>query len=247
MPKRNKNDIPILKHNVNEKSFSPSKPIKFEPKNENQRLAWEAIDNNPITFLNGSAGTGKTFIAVTKALSLIEKGSHKKIILISPATVPEEEELGFLSGDMKQKISPLILPMTTLIENIIGKERMEGMMEDDMLIGYSLAHIRGLNYYNDTIVLIDEYQCAKAKTLRMLMSRIWDKTKLIIMGDVNQISLTDSFDSAAHSIDRYRNKEQIAFIDFKKSDIVRSNICKIVDSCWDDEENEEKIYTTNKY
>src|SRR5574343_2031752 len=98
------------------------------------------LDDNAITFLIGNAGTGKSFIAINKALSLLESGSHKKIVLLRPTSISEDEKIGYLSGDMQEKISPLIMPMTSIMNRLLGKVRTQQMIENEVVQGYSLGH-----------------------------------------------------------------------------------------------------------
>lgn len=230
--------VEYLEYMPNEKDFETNVTVEpFKPRNRNQAIAYEGIRNNYVSFLISNVGVGKTFLAIHYAIDQLLSKNVKQIIITRPATIDEDEQLGYLKGDMQEKISPLILPMRAEIEKLIGKEKTKKLMEEEKILGYSLAHLKGMNCDN-SIILLDEAQNAKHKMLKTFLTRIHDDSKAIVMGDRKQIDLKNPHDSCLWNIDRFRNKKGIHITEFTKDDIIRGKITKIIDSCYEDDEFE---------
>lgn len=240
---RTKKEITELKYEVEEKDFYKNK-IEFKPRNERQLLCWNVIDENIITFIIGSVGSGKTRIATTKALSLLETKKYKQIILLRSATIMAKEQIGFLKGDLSEKIQPLLLPMKASFEKVITKNQYEQMILEGKIFPYCLAYLEGLSF-EKSVIILDEFQNLDIETLKMVMTRIDDSCKLLICGDKNQIKLEDETDSCIWTIGRFYKKPYIQIFEFTEKDIVRGKITKVVNSCFEVEEN--KTYITEKY
>jgi len=211
--------------------------INFYAKNLKQQELFENLHNKTVNFVIGEVGTGKTTVPIIYALQMLKQKKYKKVMLFRPASVDEDENLGFLKGDMQEKIAPLILPLKSAIEKFATRHVYESLVKANYIEGYSLAHVRGMEYSN-TIVILDEFQNTKPKLLRMLLTRINDTSKVIIIGDGNQIDLQNKLDSAFHDVNRFRNKNKIGFTIFDKKDIVRGEITKVIESCYPEEESE---------
>lgn len=244
-PKQNNESIGKLKHDVEEKDFKRVE-IKFEPKNEKQAEAWNGIDDNVITFLIGSVGSGKTRIATTKALSLFETGKYNQIVLLRSASVSKSQQLGFLKGTLDEKIQPLLLPMKASFEKVITKNQYEKMVSDGKIFPYALAYLEGLSF-EKSIVILDECQNVDLDTLKMVMTRISDNCKLLICGDRNQIKLDNPEDSCILTIARFVNKKGIQIFEFRSSEIVRGRITRVVNSCFETEEDANDTYIAQNY
>jgi phosphate starvation-inducible PhoH-like protein len=214
--------------------------INFHPKNLKQQELYENLHNKTVNFVIGEVGTGKTTIPIIYALQMLKQRKYKKVMLFRPASLDEDENLGFLKGDMQEKIAPLILPLKSAIEKFTSRQIFESLTKANYIEGYSLGHVRGMEYSN-SIVILDEFQNTKPKLLRMLLTRINDSSKVIIIGDGNQIDLADKLSSAFHDIERFRNKGRIGFTVFDKRDIVRGEITKVIESCYPDEDSEISI------
>jgi phosphate starvation-inducible PhoH-like protein len=245
--KKRNNDIPKLKSMPSEKDFDGKsfdlKEIKFKPRNEKQKLAWQVMSENEVSFIIGEVGSGKTKLATLKALQLLQEKKYKKIILLRPVTVSETEQLGFLKGDMDDKIAPLILPMRATIEEEVGKLGFESLLEQEKIIPYSLAHVEGLTYKN-AIVILDEFQNTTPEVLKMVLTRIDDTSKAFILGDRKQIKLRKKSMSASHDTERFRDVQGIGFVEFDKKDIVRGKITKLIMSCYPEDEEDESVDST---
>lgn len=239
-----------MSHAPDEKSFTFDnlKPIKFKPRNDKQILALETIEKNKITFLKGAVGSGKTVLAVYYALEALRKREISKIVILRPATVKSVEAIGFLSGDMQEKIAPLVRSVIQPMEEFTSKEHVAAMVEDGVIEPYALAYTQGLTYKN-AVVIFDEFQNTTFDLLTMVMTRIDDRSKLIILGDENQITLDDPSISCVHDIGCFkRARKDIRIVEFVEEDIERAEITKIVYSCIHnnhlDEKGEKRVYVT---
>lgn len=237
-PKKNnnndydKNGIPKVKSNVEGKYLLKSlEPYKLSPRNEKQKKAIKAVRENNITFLIGAVGSGKTTIGCAMAYELFQSKQFKQIILLRPVTTSKTEHLGYLKGDMNDKIEPLLLPLKSTFQKIMGKEVYQLFVDMEIIVPFAINFIEGMTYEN-SIILLDEFQNIDDETLRSILTRITDDSKVIVMGDRNQIKLENPSLSSAHSTDRFKNKPEISVIEFEEQDIVRGKITRIVESCY---------------
>lgn len=225
--KTNKNGIPYI-NDVNEKDFCDNKTVKIVPRNQRQKEALESLEENYCTFLIGSVGGGKTHLAVSFAIKQLIEKKVKNIILLRPATIHHRESLGFLKGDMQEKIAPLVMPMKIIAEKAIGKEGYARLEEAGAIQAYSLGHIEGLTY-EKSIVILDEFQNTESDLLYAVLSRITDDSKVIVMGDFEQCKLRDKRLSAFHDVEEVlSNIEGIGIVEFLDSDIVRGKFTKLI-------------------
>lgn len=220
-----KNGIKRIKELPNEKDFTFKGKLVFKAKNKKQEKAMRLMEEKTITFLTGSWGSGKTFLAVFYALKNLLEDNVSKIILLRPIAVEEEEYMGYLSGDMSQKIEPFMLPYLDEMSELIGKANVENLIEKEKIVPYSLAYLRGRNFKN-TVVILDEVQNASPKALKTVLSRICDQSKVIVMGDKNQKDLPIDKKSAIDIIHYFSKSENMGIIDFIEKDVVRSEISK---------------------
>lgn len=220
-----KNGIKRIKELPNEKDFTFKGKLVFKAKNKKQEKAMRLMEEKTITFLTGSWGSGKTFLAVFYALKNLLEDNISKIILLRPIAVEEEEYMGYLSGDMSQKIEPFMLPYLDEMSELIGKANVENLIEKEKIVPYSLAYLRGRNFKN-TVVILDEVQNASPKALKTVLSRICDQSKVIVMGDKNQKDLPIDKKSAIDIIHYFSKSENMGIIDFIEKDVVRSEISK---------------------
>ena len=200
-------------------SLSNSKAIY--PKTINQSLYLHALNNNSIVFGIGPAGTGKTYIAVLYACNLLKKQHIKKIVLVRPV-VEAGEKLGFLPGDIKEKIDPYLIPLYDCLEDVFGKEQVEKMIEKGIIEIAPLAYMRGRTLDNSCIIL-DEAQNTTQMQMKMFLTRLGFNSKMIITGDTSQIDLMNKSLSGLIEASRIlRDIEGIKFINFEKSDVMRN-------------------------
>ncbi len=191
------------------------------PKTINQSRYLDALNNNEIIFGLGPAGTGKTFMAVLYAASLLKKQKIKKIVLVRPV-VEAGEKLGFLPGDLKEKIDPYLIPLYDSLEDCFGKENMEKMIEKGTIEIAPLAYMRGRTLDN-AVIILDEAQNTTLPQMKMFLTRLGFNSKMIITGDVTQIDLLHKNQSGlieASSI--LKNIRGIKFVEFEKNDVMRN-------------------------
>ena len=191
------------------------------PKTINQSKYLEALEENDIIFGLGPAGTGKTFMAVLYAASLLKKQKIKKIVLVRPV-VEAGEKLGFLPGDLKEKIDPYLIPLYDSLEECFGKENVEKMIEKGAIEIAPLAYMRGRTLDN-AVIILDEAQNTTLPQMKMFLTRLGFNSKMIITGDVTQIDLLHKSQSGlieASSI--LKNIRGIKFVEFEKNDVMRN-------------------------
>lgn len=161
------------------------RPVK--PRSENQQRLIDAFDKNDMIFAEGPAGTGKTYLSIALAVRALKEKTIKKIILSRPA-VEAGEKLGFLPGDMKDKIDPYLQPLYDALEDMIPATRLQDMMEKRIIQIAPLAFMRGRTL-SDAVVILDEAQNTTTAQIRMFLTRMGWNTKMIITGDMTQIDL----------------------------------------------------------
>lgn len=190
------------------------------PKSINQKRYLDQLRKNDIVFATGPAGTGKTFLAVLFAVSEMKKNNIKKIILVRPV-VEAGERLGFLPGDLKEKIDPYLVPLYDTLYDSLGKETVERMIEKGSIEVAPLAYMRGRTLDN-AIIILDEAQNSTKQQMKMFLTRLGFKSKMIITGDVTQIDLPNSNNSGLiEAINILNNIKGISIVDFKKQDVMR--------------------------
>ncbi|WP_308273547.1 PhoH family protein [Prevotella sp.] len=197
------------------------KPIKC--KSENQQKLVDAFENNDMIFATGPAGTGKTYLSIALAVRALKEKAIRKIILSRPA-VEAGEKLGFLPGDMKDKIDPYLQPLYDALEDMLPAVKLQDMMEKNIIQIAPLAFMRGRTL-SDAVVILDEAQNTTTAQLRMFLTRMGWNTKMVITGDMTQIDLPRGQRSGlAESIDILKNVEGIGFVSLGQKDIVRHKL-----------------------
>jgi len=212
--------------------------IEYNYKNESQKNLISLINNNKITITAGPAGTGKTYIACAQALKLLKSDQRfKKIILVKSVTVLEGEEIGFLKGDLKEKMFPFTISFLDNFYKLIGEGITQIMLDQGFIEVLPLAYIRGRSIDN-SIIIVDEAQNITTKNMRSTMTRIGTDTKMIITGDTKQIDMKNSKLSSLDLVVRlFESKPDIGTMKFKVDDIVRDPIVKIIEETFDDWED----------
>jgi phosphate starvation-inducible PhoH-like protein len=189
-----------------------------------QEEYWDILDKNQITFCFGPAGTGKSHIAIKKAVDLLwtEDNKYEKILLIRPA-VEAEEHLGSLPGDLEEKLDPYMFPSFYLMGKIIGKESREKLEAEGLIQVMALAYMRGWNVDN-TIVVFEEAQNATPNQIKLLVTRIGFNSKFFISGDVEQSDkYKDMKKSGLYDAkERFTDMKDIGIFEFGPEDIVRN-------------------------
>jgi phosphate starvation-inducible PhoH-like protein len=190
------------------------------PKTKGQSEYWEAIKKHDIVFGIGPAGTGKTYLAMASAVEALKKQEVRRIILTRPA-VEAGESLGFLPGDMQEKISPYLRPLYDALYDMMDAERIEKYLETGIIEVAPLAYMRGRTL-NDAFIVLDEAQNCSAEQMKMFLTRLGFDSKAVITGDITQSDLPDGKPiGLLQAQDILKNIEGIKFIYFTGSDVVR--------------------------
>lgn len=192
-------------------------------RNPHQRELVEAFMNNDLTFALGPAGTGKTYVAIALAVRALKNKEVKRIILSRPA-VEAGEKLGFLPGDMKDKIDPYLQPLYDALEDMIPAVKLKEYMESNVIQIAPLAFMRGRTL-NDAIIILDEAQNTTTHQIKMFLTRLGLNGKMIITGDVTQIDLPRSVTSGlVQSLRVLKGIKGIGRVEFDRGDIVRHRL-----------------------
>ncbi len=203
-------------------------PIR--PRSETQMQMVKEFDRNDLLFATGPAGTGKTFLAVALAVKALKSGAVRRIILCRPA-VEAGEKIGFLPGDMKEKLDPYMQALYDALNEMIPQRRLEDMIEERIVQIAPLAFMRGRTL-GDAVVILDEAQNATVAQLKMFLTRMGDNSKFIVTGDETQIDLPRHSDSGlVHALRILNGIRGISFVSFGKDDVVRHKLVKkIIDA-----------------
>jgi phosphate starvation-inducible PhoH-like protein len=192
----------------------------IKPRNPNQSQYVENILNHDITFGIGPAGTGKTYLAVAAAVDALERQEVRRILLTRPA-VEAGEKLGFLPGDLSQKVDPYLRPLYDALFEMLGFEKVEKLMERNIIEVAPLAYMRGRTL-NDAFIILDESQNTTTEQMKMFLTRIGFNSKAVITGDITQIDLPRGARSGLrHAIEVLREVKDISFNFFTANDVVR--------------------------
>ena len=216
------------------------KPIKS--RSNNQQMLVDAFNKNDMVFAVGPAGTGKTYLSIALAVKSLKAEEVKKIILSRPA-VEAGEKLGFLPGDMKEKIDPYLQPLYDSLEDMIPAVKLQDMVDKHIIQIAPLAFMRGRTL-NDAIIILDEAQNTSTAQIRMFLTRLGMNSKMIITGDLTQIDLPYHQKSGLkEAVEILNDTEGIAIVKLSQKDIVRHKlVTKIVNAY--DEHDKAKNKTT---
>ena len=197
------------------------RPIKG--RSENQQLLIDSFNKNDMIFAVGPAGTGNTYLSIALAVKAMKEKNAKKIILSRPA-VEAGEKLGFLPGDMKDKIDPYLQPLYDALEDMIPAAKLQDMMDKHIIQIAPLAFMRGRTL-SDAVVILDEAQNTTPARIRMFLTRMGWNTKMIITGDMTQIDLPHEQKSGLkEALQLLSGIEGISVVEFNKKDIVRHKL-----------------------
>ena len=216
------------------------KPISA--RNANQARMVRSFDDNDLTFALGPAGTGKTYIAIALAVRALKNKEIRRLILSRPA-VEAGEKLGFLPGDMKDKIDPYLQPLYDALEDMLPALKLKEYMDAGTIQIAPLAFMRGRTL-NDAVIILDEAQNTTTQQMKMFLTRLGMNSKMVVTGDVTQIDLPRSTRSGLLSALRIlRNVKGIGVIEYEKKDIVRHPLVQRIVDAYEsvrDIENEEE-------
>ena len=200
-----------------------------------QKVYVDSVKNHDVVFGIGPAGTGKTFLAVTLAVTALKRGQVKRIILTRPA-VEAGESLGFLPGDLKEKVDPYLRPVYDALYQILGKDQTTRLMEREIIEIAPLAYMRGRTL-DDAFVILDEAQNTTIMQMKMFLTRLGFNSKMIVNGDSSQIDLPrNSHSGLLDAIEKLKNIRQIAFVYLSAKDVVRHPVVAEIIRAYENEE-----------
>ena len=206
------------------------KPITA--RTENQQLLVKAFENNDLVFATGPAGSGKTFVAIALAVKALKNKEVRKIILSRPA-VEAGEKLGFLPGEMKDKLDPYLQPLYDALQDMIPAAKLKEYMENNVIQIAPLAFMRGRTL-NDAVIILDEAQNTTTHQIKIFLTRLGMNAKMIVTGDVTQIDLPPSTTSGLiQAMQILKGVKGIGKIEFTKKDIVRHKLVQRIVEAYD--------------
>ncbi len=210
--------------------YITSKKHTITPKNRAQKEYIDAIRNYDIVFGIGPAGTGKTYLAMAMAVAALTKGQISRIILTRPA-VEAGEALGFLPGDLAEKVDPYLRPLYDALHDMMKFEKVSALMEKGVIEVAPIAFMRGRTL-NDSLVILDEAQNTTSEQMKMFLTRLGFNSKAVITGDITQIDLpSEKISGLVESKNILQNIKGIKFVFFSKSDVVRHKLVQdIIDA-----------------
>ncbi|MHC4307642.1 MAG: PhoH family protein [Planctomycetota bacterium] len=205
----------------------------IRPKTEGQACYIKAIRNNDLVFCIGPAGTGKTYLAVSLALSIMKNGSLKKIILARPA-VEAGERLGFLPGDIQAKVNPYLRPLYDALADMLEIGQVKKYIENDLIEILPLAFMRGRTL-NDSFIILDEAQNCTVKQMKTFLTRFGIRTKVVVTGDITQVDLPPGKKSGLIDVqERLKGVSGVDFVYLTRKDIVRHRLVRDIVEAYDD-------------
>lgn len=206
------------------------RPVRV--KNFGQRQYVQAIRNNDVTFGIGPAGTGKTYLAVVMAVSALKRGEVERIIITRPA-VEAGESLGFLPGDLKEKVDPYLRPIYDALYAILGKEHTERLMDRGTIEIAPLAYMRGRTL-DSAFIILDEAQNTTTAQMKMFLTRLGFGAKMVVNGDISQIDLPRGVKSGLVQAQMIlQNVRRIEFVEFAAADVVRHPVVGLIINAYD--------------
>lgn len=232
VPTTDEEDFDEWEHRLN--VYVGGKPVR--PRTPNQLAYLRAIRENDLVFGLGPAGTGKTYLAVAAAVHLLRAGRVKRVVLTRPA-VEAGERLGFLPGDLRDKVNPYLRPLFDALNDMMDFATVRRFMESDVVEVVPLAFMRGRTL-NHSVVILDEAQNSTRGQMQMFLTRMGQGSKMIVTGDPSQNDLPDDIESGLiDGARRLARVDGVAFVGFEQQDVVRHELVKRIIRAYDDGDN----------
>jgi len=212
--------------------FIQTKKRKIIPRTKNQNTYFHLLNSKNIIFAIGPAGTGKTYIAVAKAVSALLEGKVNKIILSRPA-VEAGEKLGFLPGDLKEKVDPFLRPIYDALYSMLPFEQVEKKISNNIIEIAPIAFMRGRTL-EDCFIILDEAQNTTKIQMKMFLTRLGKNSQMVVVGDITQIDLVSERESGLKDASKKLKKiDDIGFIEMNEQDVVRHDLVKKIISAYE--------------
>ncbi len=208
---------------------------KVQPRTEGQARYVDMIRSHDLTIATGPAGTGKTFLAVATAVESLKAEQIRKIILVRPA-VEAGESLGFLPGDLRAKLNPYLRPLLDALNDMVDFDQARNLMEREVIEVVPLAYMRGRTL-NDAFIILDEAQNTTVPQMKMFLTRMGQRSKMVISGDTSQLDLPRGVASGlADAVHRLRNIDGVGVMRLENSDIVRHRLVQQIVEAYEQQE-----------
>jgi phosphate starvation-inducible PhoH-like protein len=213
---------------------------RIKPRTPGQATYVDAIRSHDLTFATGPAGCGKTYLAVATAVEALRSGQVRKIVLVRPA-VEAGESLGFLPGDLRAKLNPYLRPLMDALGEMVDYDQARNLMEQDVIEVIPLAYMRGRTL-NDAFVILDEAQNTTVAQMKMFLTRMGERSKMVVSGDATQQDLPRGVTSGLRdALRRLGRIEAIGIIRLQASDIVRHQLVQRIVAAYEDVQHENEL------
>ena len=212
---------------------------QIKAKTINQKIYLDSIDKNTITIARGPAGTGKTYLAAAMAVKALKEKKISRIILSRPV-IEAGENLGYLPGDLKEKVDPHFRPLYDSLQDFIGLSKFEQFVRQGIIEITPLAYMRGRTF-NESFVILDEAQNTTLAQMRMILTRLGYGAKMVITGDQTQVDLPNPSDSSLLILHEILGKvESVKFVDLTSEDVVRHDVVRRIINAFDEYQSRER-------
>ena len=222
----------IYQNNTEESRLTDTMTVRVKCKTENQKALVNAIKEKEVVICSGPAGTGKTFLACAEALKLIKRyGKYKKIVIVKSVTTLKNEEIGFLKGNLREKMEPFMFSFVHNFEKLVGQAITSKLRELKTIEEMPIAYMRGINL-DRSIIIVDEAQNISRENMRTIMTRLGKDSKMVFLGDERQQD-SKGGNGLTFLMDHFADIEEIACIQFNKADVVRNPLIAKIERVFD--------------
>lgn len=208
-----------------------NRKIEIKAKSKRQKDLLNLIKEKQITFVAGPAGSGKTFLSLAKSLQLISDGEtpYERIYLLKSVITLQEESIGFIKGEIDDKLKPSVMSFLMNLSKLIDTAQMQKLIENDLVIALPIGYMRGLSIDN-SIIILDEVQNITLENLRTILTRIGENSKIIAMGDLRQIDIKNKSKSSLYTaMGLFEGIDEIGSFEFNEEDIVRNPLIQKIE------------------